>query len=103
MEFGFGQAETGLGLGGLTARLQSARERTFRQYESEFRALLGRRLGLSPDHGTPELMAAIISASFRVAMCRWTADDNSTMIGELRATLTHLPDLFGQMSARPSA
>jgi AcrR family transcriptional regulator len=81
-------------------RLQSVREHTFRQYESEFRALLGQRLGLPPEHETPTLMAAVISASFRVSMHRWVRNDLSSMNAELRATLSLLPTLF---SAAPPA
>ncbi len=77
-------------------RLQSVRERTFRQYEVEFCALLGQRLGLPPEHQTPTLMAAMISTSFRVAMCCWIEDDNSSMIEALRNTLSHLPTLFSE-------
>jgi len=75
-------------------RLQSVREHTFRQYETEFRALLGKRLSLAPNHHTPTLMASVISASFRVAMCRWVEKDSNSVIDELRATLTQLPVLF---------
>ncbi len=75
-------------------RLQSVRERTFRQYETEFRALLGQRFRLPPEHQTPTLMAAVISAGFRVAMCRWVDQKNSSMIEALRETLSVLPTLF---------
>ncbi len=76
-------------------RLQSVREHTFRQYEAEFRTLLGRRLDLAPDHQTPTLMAAVISASFRVAMCRWIEEESSSMTETLRNVMSHLPALFG--------
>jgi len=76
-------------------RLQSVREYTFRQYEAEFRTLLGCRLDLPPDHQTPTLMAAVISASFRVAMCRWIEEESCSMAETLRNVMSHLPTLFG--------
>jgi len=77
-------------------RLQSVREHTFRQYEAEFRALLGQRFGLPPEHETPTLMAAVISASFRVSMHRWVGNDSSSMNTELYATLSQLTTLFSK-------
>ncbi len=81
-------------MSGSHPRLQSVRERTFRQYEAEFRGLLGRRLGLPSEHPTPTLMAAVVSASFRVAMHRWVLDDSITILEALCSTLSSLPNLF---------
>jgi len=85
-----------MGMSDTHPRLQSVREHTFRQYEAEFRVLLGHRLGLPSEHQTPTLMAAMISASFRVAMCCWVEKDDNSMIAELRTTLSQLPTLFGE-------
>ncbi|MBL4751046.1 MAG: TetR family transcriptional regulator [Amylibacter sp.] len=85
-----------MGLSDAHPRLQSVREHIFRQYEAEFRALLGQRLGLAPDHHRPTLMAAVISTSFRVAMCRWIEGDSHSMIAALRTTLATLPTLFDE-------
>jgi AcrR family transcriptional regulator len=76
-------------------RLLAARERTFGQYEAEFRALLAQRLGVAPNAYEPALMAAIISAVFRVVMCRWAENEDFRIAAEFSKALTILPDLFG--------
>ncbi|RLP88456.1 MULTISPECIES: TetR family transcriptional regulator [unclassified Micromonospora] len=35
------------------------------------------RLGVDPDHGHPALVTAVAGATFRTAMLRWAADDDS--------------------------
>lgn len=79
-------------------RLLAVRERTFRQYEAEFRNLLGKRLKAPPAHETPTLMAALISATFRVAMCRWVEEDNGKIRDIFEQTISALPALFNPTS-----
>lgn len=79
-------------------RLQSVRESALLQIETEFQVLFGLRLGLPPEHQTSTLMAAVISASIRVALCRWIENDSSSMLEILSATLSNLPTLFANES-----
>ena len=82
-------------------RLLAVRERTFRQYEAEFCGLLGKRLGVCASHETPTLMAAVISAAFRVAMCRWVEKDNEKILDVFGQTISALPALFGATRCAP--
>jgi len=80
-------------------RLMTVRERTFRQYEDEFRLLLARRLRLPDDHEKPALMAAVISAAFRVAMRRWVSTEGGDAAYHIGRALKALPGLFSSAEA----
>jgi len=75
-------------------RLLAARERTFDQYEAEFRALIARRFGVASNSYKPALIAALISAVFRVVMCRWVERKDCRIGAEFSKALAELPTLF---------
>ncbi|MCU4295736.1 TetR family transcriptional regulator, partial [Brevibacterium permense] len=55
------------------------------------------RLGVDPDHGHPALVTAVAGATFRTAMLRWAADDDSRTLRDFvdesfAAVAAGLPD-----------
>ena len=80
-------------------RLLAVREGIFESYEAEFRRLLARRLDLPEDDPRPELIAALLSAVFRVAMRRWACgeqggdDSEAGLLAVLRGTLCEMAGL----------
>ncbi len=84
-------------------RLVAVRERIFAQYESEFRGLVARRLGVGETERKPSLIAAVIGAAFRLAVQRWICAEESELGEEVRNTLAELPGLLEEEGAHRAA
>ncbi len=74
-------------------KLMLVRNRIFHQHEERLAALIARRLGVEASAEKPALLAAVVSATIRVAMTRWVQANNTTPAQELRKAFAQLSRL----------
>ncbi|GAA2888915.1 TetR family transcriptional regulator [Actinoplanes cyaneus] len=67
--------------------------------EQEMTAAIAERLGLTPGHPYPPVLAAVTGAALRVALMRWAADaqNGATDVPEMRLS-DHVHEAFGMVA-----